>query len=119
MSDDVGILERYSREHYQLPFVFSNIALETWSFCNRSAKLDFGEVLIVPDATTLSLPESFSMIPYPRALKPGSIPKTRIIFLCEIEPQIDTNQNSGVQTISQDVYLDSSGLCDSPSESQL
>ena len=35
MTDSVEILEAYSREHYGLPFVFSNIAIETSNFCNR------------------------------------------------------------------------------------
>ncbi len=33
--DDVGIFQRYSREHYGLESAFMNIALETSSFCNR------------------------------------------------------------------------------------
>lgn len=35
MNDTVEILQAYSREHYGLPFVFSNIAIETSNFCNR------------------------------------------------------------------------------------
>jgi len=35
VTDDVSILERYSRLTYRLPLVFSNITIETSNFCNR------------------------------------------------------------------------------------
>lgn len=35
MRDDVSILKEFSQRQYGLPFMFSNIALETSNFCNR------------------------------------------------------------------------------------